>query len=85
MTELEARRAAAAERRAGDAAALVATIAEGGGSSFRVYAPDDMGIPTVEVRNNRRFDPIMLKPDQAEAIGKALIEAATRARRTYGK
>ncbi len=86
MSEDDERRRAAEERRAQDAKALVATISEGGeGQCFRVFAPDDLGIPTVEIRNGMRFDPIMLLPDHAEALGKALIAAAAKARIASGK
>lgn len=74
--------AAAAERRAQDAAALVARVRTSKQSfeDIRVYAPKDLGIPTVEIAQIDLPDRIRLLPDRAEELGRALIEAARKAR-----
>jgi len=71
-----------AGRRQRDAATLVAKISLGKQpwQSMSVFAPNDLGIPTVELRYAEIADSVFLLPDAAEALGKALIAAAARAR-----
>jgi len=82
IEQRQARRQAAAERRARDGISLVARIPTSKESydDYRVHAPKDYGIPTVELKHIDLPGPILLLPDQAEALGKALIAAAEKAR-----
>jgi hypothetical protein len=66
------------ERCARDQEALVARITDGPVANFRIMAPKDIGTPTVEIRHTYIECPIRITPDQADAIGHALIEAAKR-------
>lgn len=82
VTDLKTRRMLADERRARDAASLVAAISDGREAwrSYRVYAPPGMGTPTVQLAHSDLGGRLTMTPRQAEELGAALIEAAKRAR-----
>lgn len=82
VTDLKTRRALADERRARDAASLIARISDGKEAwhSYRVYAPADMGTPTVQVAHPDIDGRLTMTPRQARELGAALIEAADKAR-----